>query len=89
MKFNRTHTLLIGTVSMILIVCSGSAQAYDAEFDYNNDGRVDTKDSELIKAAFNTGEGDQEFNSIFDHDGDGFITMADISLAFGAAANGQ
>ena len=86
MKFNRAHTLLMGTASMMLTLCVGSAQAYDAEFDYNNDGVVDATDTTLITAAFNTGEGDDEFSSLFDHDGDGYITMSDISLALAAVS---
>jgi hypothetical protein len=85
MKFNLAHILVIGAASMILIPSSGSAQAYDGEFDYNGDGAVDAADSALITAAFNTGEGDNEFDPIFDHDGDGYISMADVSLALAAA----
>jgi ABC-type glycerol-3-phosphate transport system substrate-binding protein len=85
MKLNRSRMLLIGAASLLALCCGLTAQAYDAEFDYNGDGVVDAEDMESITAAFNTGEGDLDFNPIFDHDGDGFVTGQDIALALAAA----
>jgi hypothetical protein len=83
---NRVRRFLIGAAATSLVLCGASAQAYDAEFDYNADGAVDTVDLELIKAAFNSAEGDAGFNPIFDHDGDGFVGGSDIALAQSAAS---
>jgi hypothetical protein len=83
---NRVRRFLIGAAATSLVLCGASAQAYDAEFDYNADGAVDTVDLELIKAAFNSAEGDTAFNPIFDHDGDGFVGGSDIALAQSAAS---
>jgi hypothetical protein len=85
---NRVHRFLIGAAATGLIFCGASAQAYDAAYDYNGDGVVDSADLELIKAAFNSTDGDADFNPVFDHDGDGFVGGSDLSLAQ-AAASGE
>ena len=85
MKFNHSRMLLIGAASLLVLCCGLTAQAYDAEVDYNDDGLVNATDMELITGAFNTGEDDLDFNPIFDHDGDGFVTGQDIALALAAA----
>jgi hypothetical protein len=81
-------TLIGAAATSLVMLCGASAQAADAEFDYNGDGAVDAADMELIKAAFNSAEGDEDFNPIFDHDGDGFVGGSDIALAQ-AGANGE
>ena len=85
---NRVRRFLIGAAATSLVLCGASAQAYDAEFDYNGDGAVDATDVALITAAFNSTEGDVDFDPIFDHDGDGFIGGSDLALAQ-ASANSE
>ena len=84
----RFHRFLIGVAATGLMLCGASAQAYDAAYDYNGDGVVDSADLELLKAAFNSTDGDADFNPIFDHDGDGFVGGSDLALAQ-AAASGE
>ena len=55
------------------------------EGDYNADGVVDETDLDLLASAFNTAEGDPDFDPIFDHDGDGFVGGSDVVLAQSAA----
>lgn len=86
---NRVRRFLIAAgAATSLVLCGATAQAYDAEFDYNGDGSNDAADLELISDAFNTTEGDPGFDPIFDHDGDGYIGGSDLILAQ-AAANAE
>jgi hypothetical protein len=80
------RSLLISSIVTALLLYGASAFAYDAEFDYNQDGAVDEADITLILAAFNSTEGQPEFSPIFDHDGDGFIGGADLSMSYAAVA---
>ena len=50
------------------------------EGDYNADGVVDETDLDLLASAFNTVEGDPDFDPIFDHDGDGFVGGSDHTI---------
>ena len=54
----------------------GIGDACDA--DYNNDGSTNATDMALLQGVFNSSSGDIEFNSIFDHNGDGVIDGADF-----------
>lgn len=65
-------------VLLALLLGHGEAVAYDGRFDYNDDGRVDEQDVAMIRAAFNTSEGDAAFDPSFDHDGDGIVSGTDI-----------
>lgn len=47
------------------------------DFDYNNDGSVDSADATLLKAAIGTDEGDEGFADAFDADSDGLIAGTD------------
>ena len=78
---NRVRRFFVAAAATSLVLCGASAQAYDAEFDYNGDGNNDAADLELITDAFNTTEGDPGFDPIFDHDGDGFIGGSDLARA--------
>ena len=83
----KRHRLLISVTTTALLLCGGASFAYDAEFDYNTDGVVDEADTAMITAAFNTSEGEADFDPIFDHDGDGMVGGSDVSLAYEAASS--
>lgn len=55
----------------------GLGDACDA--DYNNDGKVDAFDFELISEAFNSGVGMESYHPIFDHNSDGVVDPIDMS----------
>ena len=86
MSMRIRRFLIAGVAVAGLAICGVSAQAYDAEFDYNGDGAVDAADVALITAAMNSAEGDADFDPMFDHDWDGFVGGADIVLAQEAAS---
>ena len=55
----------------------GAGDACDA--DYNNDGAVDDADFELLKGAYNTGEGTEGYDQVFDHNSDGVVDSQDVT----------
>ena len=85
MKSLRAWRFVMGAAVAAIAFCGTAVQAYDAEFDYNADGVVDEADLDLLASAFNTAEGDPDFDPIFDHDGDGFVGGSDVVLAQSAA----
>ena len=48
--------------------------------DVNNDGVINQKDIDLVKAAINTSNGDANFNPAADVNGDGHITITDVAI---------
>ena len=69
---------------VLLVVAASTFFAAPAAFagltgDYNNDGVVDDTDKQIILDARNTSPGDPGFVATADHDGDGVITLRDVS----------
>lgn len=56
--------------------------------DYNNDGAVDDADKQIILDARDTTTADPGFVEAADHDGDGIISLLDVS-AFAKLYNAQ
>lgn len=84
------RNLSISAMVIAIVVSGTCAFAYDAEFDYNDDGAVNELDATLILEAFNTMEGQQpDFDPKFDHDGDGLVGGTDISIFNDAVAAEQ
>jgi len=48
--------------------------------DYDNDGVVDDSDLTVLKSAFGTVDGDENFVAAADHDGDGVIAGSDMAI---------
>lgn len=69
--------LALTALSMLLL--AGPAALAGAPGDYNNDGAVDDADKQIIMDARNTAEGDAGFVAAADHDGDGVISLVDLS----------
>jgi len=67
---------LLASVAFLLV----APGAFAAEpGDYNNDGVVDEADKQIILDARNTTAGDPGFVPAADHDGDGVISLVDVS----------
>ena len=73
----RLKTLLEALLVSGFVLCATTAFAYDAAFDYNADGVVDQLDIDLLADRFNSVEGDDDYDPMFDHDGDGRISGTD------------
>jgi hypothetical protein len=56
----------------------GLGDACDA--DYNNDGAVDPSDQAMLEAALGSVSTDADFDSVYDHDGDGRIAGTDFTV---------
>jgi hypothetical protein len=80
----RLTKLFAGLAGMTLMLSVGAASAYDAEFDYNNDGVVDQADIDILNSHFGYGEGDEGYVAAFDHDGDGMVGGTDVVQALAA-----
>jgi len=83
----RQIILMMVLVATAFVLGVSTAQAYDANFDYNADGWVDQADVDLIQAAFGSTEGDANYHPAFDHDQDGFVTGTDVVLTLDAIDN--
>ena len=70
---------LCSTLAVLGLLLSAPAAFANAPGDYNGDGGGDDADKDIIFAALNTQEGDDGFVPAADHDGDGVISLVDVS----------
>jgi hypothetical protein len=82
----RLKTLLEALLVSGFVLCATTAVAYDADFDYNGDGVVDQLDIDMLAEHFMSAEGDEDYDPIFDHDGNGLIAGADWVATIRAAS---
>ncbi len=68
-------TLVLAALGMMLT----APAAFAIEGDYNDDGSVDNADKAIILAALGKNSEDDEFVAAADHDGDGVISLKDVS----------
>jgi hypothetical protein len=57
-----------------------SSQLLYSIFDLNKDGKVNTQDVEICSLAFGATPEDKRWNSAYDFDKDGWITVLDLQL---------
>ena len=70
-----------GLATACAVLFAGVAVAGDdCNTDYNGDGATDHVDVEMLEGALGTASGDDDFLAQADHDGDGFITVADFAV---------
>jgi hypothetical protein len=67
---------LLAVAALMLPASAGLA----AEGDYNDDGAVNDADRKILMSAMRPREGDEGFVAAADLDGNGVITLADLSL---------
>lgn len=87
-KVQRMASAVSGTAAMLTLLLAGPAALAGAPGDYNDDGAVDDADKQIIMDARNTTDGDAGFVPAADHDGDGVISLVDVS-AFSKIYNAQ
>ncbi len=68
-------TLVLAMLGMMLT----APAAFALEGDYNDDGSVDNADKAIILAALGKSSADDGFVAAADHDGDGVISLNDVS----------
>ena len=76
MKFLGRALLAVSAASLFLLVAPA---AFAGAGDYNDDGVVDDADKQIILDARNTSPGDPGFVPAADHDGDGVVSLRDVS----------
>jgi len=64
---------------LVLAVLAAPVAFAGVPGDYNGDGAVDDADKQIILDARNTVEGDEGFVPAADHNGDGVISLVDVS----------
>lgn len=77
-----------------ITTCSSNAVGgvYDAQFDFNGDGRIDETDLQLFLTAFGSSTGDPAYNAQFDFNNDGSVGDSDYDeflARFGTVASGS
>ena len=70
---------LLSMFTMAGLLVAAPVALAAAPGDYNDDGVVDDTDKAIIFDAVGTKEGDPGFVPAADHDGDGVISLADVS----------
>ena len=70
---------LLATIPVAGLLLAAPAALAAAPGDYNGDGVVDDADKAIIFAAQGAAEGDADFVAAADHDGDGVISLVDVS----------
>jgi hypothetical protein len=72
-------TRVAASIAAVGVMLSASS-AFALDGDLNGDSAVDGADTAIAQAALGTSVGDDGYVAAADHDGDGIISMQDLSL---------
>jgi hypothetical protein len=76
----RTTTSLLVALTALMLATTAQTADTDGVIDFDNDGAITELDFEILKAAYLSDSGDEDFNPALDLDGDGLISGSDFTL---------
>jgi len=77
---------LLSILCVLAFVLAAPAAWADGSGDCDGDGDIDGADVELARSAVGTTAGDDAFNAAADVDGDGVVSLADLTAILNASS---